>query len=458
MSAQAILKRGAIVALTLMALVRPCLSGNQSLADAKECFSQLDPKRGLTISTAVMTDVKLTGTAHGGELVLISIMHTDPQFFRIETHRGESAETVLARLAAGLTEHAPFNPGQYWITFRAEGNLLKSLICDPGSYVFAGTETGLGIPPPPTSLTASHAADRQEVSLAWENPDEPYDAIGVFGSGFTAIHPGTTTSVTVKAWPPAKQAIQPHVTDLDAIRANKGFRRYYIVGCRDGVLSNAAAITWDYEDNSQQELDTHPFTAGISPNWKAWSHGREPGALVLEQGVRGPWKQFRSLSMGGPVDAEGKDYFQLLKTRSPGVVGGVYRKFLGLKPGHTYRLSVRMNTLAMDQVKDDWSFSFHAVPHDHGVTLTAEQMAGIAPLPDGSGDWQSRQTVAYTTGTSTQGKFAESTTGPSGGASQALDLTLPAGADTITAWFRYSGAVCSGVGFDWIKLKDVTVP
>ncbi|NLX20909.1 MAG: hypothetical protein GXY55_04450 [Phycisphaerae bacterium] len=131
--------------LTLLAIQIPLAALPAAGTEAPEdCFAQLDPNKGLTISTAMKTDVKLTGTANGGELVLISIMQTDPLFFRIETHRGESAETVLARLAVGLTEHAPFTPDQRWVTFRAEGNLIKSFVGNPGEYVFAGTETGLG--------------------------------------------------------------------------------------------------------------------------------------------------------------------------------------------------------------------------------------------------------------------------------------------------------------------------
>jgi hypothetical protein len=41
-------------------------------------------------------------------------------------------------------------------------------------------------------------------------------------------------------------------------------------------------------------------------------------------------------------------------------------------------------------------------------------------------------------------------------ATQIGDITMPAGAEVITVWFRYSGPPCPGVGFDWIKLKDVT--
>ncbi len=56
----------------------------------------------------------------------------------------------------------------------------------------------------------------------------------------------------------------------------------------------------------------------------------------------------------------------------------------------------------------------------------------------------------------TKGKFVEVSTGKSNGSAQAADINLPPGADTLTVWFRITGASSTGVGFDWIKLKDVT--
>ncbi|GAI80678.1 unnamed protein product [marine sediment metagenome] len=45
---------------------------------------------------------------------------------------------------------------------------------------------------------------------------------------------------------------------------------------------------------------------------------------------------------------------------------GVKRKFLGLTPGHTYRVSARLNTLEMDSGQGDWSVSLHAAYNPPG--------------------------------------------------------------------------------------------
>jgi hypothetical protein len=419
-----------------------------------ECFEQLDPSANATGGmTRRRNDVKLQGTAKGGELLLLEMDIPNPRYVKIETQPGEPAEVVLARMAAAVNEGRPFNPFQR-ANVRAEGSLLKSFPGTPGSYLFAGSETGLGIPPPPTSLSASYDPERQEVSLAWETPENAYDAIGVFGAG-SRVQAGTTTSLVRKAPAPQHRQNLARQWERDVDRRDKGLRRFYVVGCRNGVLSNAAVITWDYDDSSQQELDVQPFTGGTSPNWKGWSNGGEPGMLVLEQGTKGEWKRVDQ-EPKRVLKPDDKRFFQWIKSRSPAVTGGVCRKFLGLKPGHTYRVYTRMNTFDMDGVQEDWSFTFHAVPHGKDVTLTPQQMAGVAPLPGGGQGPTAGLVASYGPGSTTKGKFVECSTEKSGKDSQAADITMPPGAEVITVWFRYNGPASGGVGFDWIKLKDVT--
>ena len=116
--------------------------------------------------------------------------------------------------------------------------------------------------------------------------------------------------------------------------------------------------------------------------------------LVLEQGARGEWKQFEQKPKA-PLEADDKPFFQLIKTKSSNVIGGVCRKFLGLKPGHTYRLWTRMNTFEMEKVSENWSFSFHAVPHAKLVSLIAEQMAGTDKCPATIAERLARAAIAF---------------------------------------------------------------
>lgn len=434
-----------------------------------DCFSELVHRLPGSGSMPALHNVKLDGVAEGGELVLLEMQNASARYVRIETQAGEPAEIVIARMAAAINEVSPFNSylaekgrrnergeimrGAAQVPLvEVEGNRLQPFGSDPGSYVFAGTETGLGIPPPPTSLTVHYDAELEVISLFWENPEPPYDGVAISHGGYQ----GAITTMSMRVRPPAKQEVPPGLIAPHRVRANKSLRRFHVIGCRNGVLSNAGVITFNYQDNSQEELDTLPFTGGVAPNWKAWSSGSEKQAILLSQGTKGEWKRFDQEPRAA-VEPDDRTFYQVIKSRSPEGVGGVYRKFLALKPGHTYRLCTRMNTFEMDNVQGDWAFTFHAVAHGSGITLSPEQMAGITPLPDGESGPDAGLVAAFGPGATTRGKFVECSTGARGSHSTAADITLPDGAEVITVWFKYHGPPSAGgVGFDWIKLKDIS--
>ncbi len=124
------------------------------------CFEQLVPNRGLPGKRPMLHDLKLDGAARGGELVLMEIFNPSPRYIRVETHPGESAEIVMARMAAAVNEVSPFNPnrkrmripnqqgelvsGEKVPIIRAEGNWLKSFSCAPGDYIWGGDRNRLG--------------------------------------------------------------------------------------------------------------------------------------------------------------------------------------------------------------------------------------------------------------------------------------------------------------------------
>ena len=155
--------------------------------------------------------------------------------------------------------------------------------------------------------------------------------------------------------------------------------------------------------------------------------------------------------INGPDD---KPFFQLIKTTDSNAQAGIWRKFLGLAPGHTYRLYARLNTLAMDEAKADWFYSLHAAYNTRGgADFTAEQLSGNVALPDGSKGNAAGRIVHYEKGSTTKGKWIQSATGDP--TSDVKDIALPAGIDTITVWVRHSGASSTGVGIDWVKLEDI---
>jgi hypothetical protein len=139
--------------------------------------------------------------------------------------------------------------------------------------------------------------------------------------------------------------------------------------------------------------------------------------------------------------------------------GGVSRRFLGLTPGHTYRVSARLNTLETKR-EGNWSFSFHAAYNPaSGEDLTPAQMAGSAALPDQSTGPTAGQIAKYDAKATTVGVWFERASDTAGSGKVIGDITLPAeGVSSLTVWFRLEGkeVTNAAVGIDSVTIEDLS--
>jgi hypothetical protein len=390
--------------------------------------------------------------ASGGTLTLTEARRS-AVCVSLVTSPGESRESVATRLAALVNESDPFEwagdsfrPGHRALLLAAGGTLNGFPGPQRGGiYILAGTERGLGIPPPPTSLSCTYHSQDNRIILRWLNPADGFDSIAIVRNGATCalLQDGRLTRYETDR----KGEWQENRVNI------------CVVGYRGDVPSNAAGITFDFVQNAQEELAGNPFTGGVAPNWTAWSANGKLDAIRLEQGEKRRIVGKRRSQFPYPVKAADKVFFQLIRTSSATTTGGVWRKFLGLIPGHTYRVSVRLNTLAMDQEKQTWAFAFHAACNaPDGAELSEAQLAGSAALPDGSTGPEAGQIAAYGPDLTTKGQWVERHTGDTQPGRKIGDITLPPDVDTITLWFRYSGPNTSGVGFDWVQIQDLSSP
>lgn len=291
--------------------------------------------------------------------------------------------------------------------------------------------------------------------MQWVNPPERYDHILITAAGNYSPHvnpvPGTATSVVLTKIEPANDRLDPESPQPVALVQITAWR-----GTRYRVPSNAVLI-W-VKPGFQQEMLDYPFTSGVMQNWVAWSQNRGSGTVELGQGEKQDvaWKPD---GLGWLTDRGQKHFFQLIRGTGAGFQGGIWRRFLGLTPGHTYKVSVRLNTLAMGSANGDWWFAAHAAHNGpSGADFTAEQMAGSAALPDGTSGLTAGQFVRFGGSTTTQGKWVECSTGNSSPGKVIGNITLPSDADLITVWVEHGSAsgASSGVGIDWVALEDVT--
>jgi hypothetical protein len=340
--------------------------------------------------------IPFRGAASGGELILADTLNRNARYVSIDTSPGESGESVASRLAEAISESWSKD---FHFAAISNRNILENL--PEFHYLLAGTEQGFGIPRPPLSLTCVYDEENDQVTLRWENPRNAYDDIAIILNWSNYDHeggldlPGTATSfiIDLKTHP-------VNVKDLDV----------WLIGYRGQVPSNAAAI--HVSGNSQEELFGIPFTDGVAPNWTAWSTaaGAEPGRF--EQVLRENYVHARGNRFNPIRKASTKPFCQVVKPTSGGGKAGVLRKFLGLTPGHTYRISARLNTLDMDSAEGQWSFSLHAACNGpEGAELTVAQLAGLADLPDGSSGDAAGRIASYKAGLTTKGAWQARSTG-----------------------------------------------
>ena len=427
-------------------------------------------------------DIPFKGNATGGSLVIGYIQ--DPHYVHtsmvsIDTIAGESAESVVNHLASAMTSSDAIysniskNPA-YAEKMRkemAQGHILSLIGMQLTYYILAGTETGLGIPKPPLFLSCSYNKQAHTIDVKWVNPsdDSRYDSLRILwryrslkdtlgggGRGGTFVW-DTRTNFTIK--------VRAEVNDLDTDIWIKGLRHEMpieemrakdipLIG--NVISSNATAIHLTSDGYGQEETYGIPFYAGIAPNWAAWSTATEVNETSFEQGDK-----YAGVRRYQPVRALlTKPFYQIINAPPEGEVHGVYRKFLGLTPGHTYRITACLNTMEMDSAEGDWSYSLHAVPNGPvSKDLTSDQLAGFASLPDGRKCVEAGRIASYGPGHTTRGVFELVFSGEKPGSKEQVssNITLPAGIDTITVWLRFSCEDLKGkVGFSGLKIEDIS--
>lgn len=430
-------------------------------------------------SRVARAKIPFKGTASGGTLVLGYVPDPHVVHFTsvsINTSAGESAESVVNRLARAVTySDAIFRGGgnrtnpEMMVARMAQGNTL-SIIGSIQQYLLAGTETDLCIPKPPHSLSCSYNKSAGTIEVKWVNPEGEcqYDSVyfkwrysdvrwrdtPLQGGG--VILPGPPSGYMIQI--PAEVA---EVGDLDLDVWLKGLRHetpvveFHSPLGKNAIPSNVAAIHVTSNGYCQEETYGIPFTAGAAPNWMAWSTAAKVDKTAFEQG-----EKYAGVRMYEPVRALlTKPYYQVIKAPKQGVAHGVYRKFLGLTPGHTYRITACLSTLEMDSIKGDWSLSLCAAHNSpDGKDLTVRQLSGLDALPDRSSGAKAGRIAFYNKDNTTKGDYAIVVSGDNGaGGSQSSHITLPPGVDTNTVWVRFNCSDPKGkVGFSGVKLEDIS--
>lgn len=386
-------------------------------------------------------EIEFIGTANGGILSIGDVMNRNSAIVSIQTNKGESAESVVSRLAGTINGNPVFIK-RWGKAYHRDGSLI--LLGGPPPSI-GGTETGFGIHPPPNSLSARFDPGLRVFEIEWEEPEGGFDLVrvgvdsGVVGSARTQSEKKVTIT-------PREYHLFKGWEEIGILVTAKGYKN---------GLSSAAAVM--VGGCSQEERVSLPFFGGIHPNWMSWTTSEAPKAADFSI----EWKDFAKqadyqfLGYQKPTD---KPTFQRIGNTSPVSSGGILRRFLGLVPGSTYRIRVRVNTLQMTPAQSGWSFEVLAAYNRPGrEPLTPGQLSGVEPLPNGGKGKDAGLLARFGPDRTTSGEWFEIDTSKSPDTSKQGDITLPPDVDTITLWIRYQAeGPTTGVGMDWVALEDLT--
>ncbi|MFP4028166.1 MAG: hypothetical protein ACLFWL_10270 [Candidatus Brocadiia bacterium] len=405
--------------------------------------------------TEAIFSVCLRGKAEGGQLIAYRIPQNEWGggslcYVLVNTENGDGARAVGKKIKETAKKKAIGDWGAFGPL--GAGNCL--FFSTSEVYTFGGTERGLDLPAPPVFLSGSSYEQGRHVRLHWRNGDDPYDKIGFPTKTFLVEGDRTHLDTSKEKWLPPIYRRRwfgvgyTNVARSDPEVAGVEFR---------GTPSPAMAV--HINGHSQEELYAIPFAGGLAPNWLGWVHGgsREEDLKLCEGTRKRVLKALEGHTVKKP---EEKPFYQIIRPKAAGVSGGIWRKFLGLTPGHKYRVSVILSTLKKDEAEGDWAFSFHAIPDGAaGKDLTPKQMAGKTALPDGSSGPKAGRIVRYDADHTTEGKWIKSTTAPDDRSPgrEIGDITLPEGVTSISLWARHSGENSTGVGYLWVKLEDLSM-
>ena len=244
--------------------------------------------------------------------------------------------------------------------------------------------------------------------------------------------PGNSTSFVID-----RKKVSMNMDDLNVL----------VIGFKDEIPSNVSSIHVSDNGNCQDEAFGIPFTDGITPNWKAWST-----VNTIEKNAFKQENKFPNLRQYYFSALSSKPFYQVIKGSTTGNVHGLYRKFMGLEPGHTYRIIASLTTLDMNSIESNWSASLCATYNRGTDKLNAKQFAGLSALPNGKKGASAGQIASFgkNKGT-TKGKFSIV------GGNAETHITLPDGVDTITVWIRFDCKDPNGkIGFSGVRLEDIT--
>jgi hypothetical protein len=271
--------------------------------------------------------LELKGKANGGDLVLTSPPGVCAEI-SIKTAPGESAEVVAGRLYAAL-KAAPdvasefMRPGEAGVTGGVISGMREPLYWGP--ELLAGSETGLGIPPPPRSVTLRYDFKADEILILWETSSKDVDASLPWALGGLAAFPDN-----IQRSGSVRRFIFQNASSF--MKMNHGGFPMTVINYSGRTPSAGSSV--QLTGNRLDEVNESPFPGrAVAPNWESYVATKDGSRVEFKEGVMQGWRR------------RVHQYYQEFRVSSGAEDGryrfGVWRKFLGLTPGRMYRVGLK---------------------------------------------------------------------------------------------------------------------
>jgi len=421
-----------------------------------------------------VVQAEFDGVAKGGNLQFVYDTYSMKYYSAsVDTIPGQSGEAI----AQALMESFKVSSG---------GGAFIKAVCEGASIYMpafpcflVGTETGFKTLSPPRFATISYLDD-DSVAVCWV-PYPIKDTQVMIGGAVGGVVPASNGKEVFRKvsqqlrhdprrlnYPGPLELPDPRdmaFVVLTELRAEITRPNEFRMRTESQMQSRTTRI--HVSGRRQEDLDNVPFYGDVMPNWVAWSPaGFEEGTLRLYQGEKAEViEPARSMAFASSPDTKFTcQMFEIPKrtvteaaaTEAATVDGGVYRRYLGLIPGHKYRVFGRFNTFESDPAAGDWRLSFHSCADPPGQGLTVAQLSGKEPLPSGATLPDGACIASFgTKGQTTNGKWVQVSTGTRGASA---DIEIPEGSTSLSAWVRVTGKIPTRFGMDWSALEDVTPP
>ena len=404
------------------------------VSNCKIAFSQ---------SELASSSITLRGQSSGGVLTLMKAPGGNYPFIVVTNKPNESAASVIDKLLFQLT-NCSVCAAWYGVEYVSKPTTSTLVLLggpislnESSSWILGGTDTGFNIPPPPLFVSVSYKSGK--VALEWVNPPGGYDSIVIVCGGVPVSLPLPGNSTR---WTNDQDGVLP------SFNSYSKEQMYMVVGYKNGTPSNGSGVRLT-NLNKMESLMNIPFTQGVAPSFKKWSYDSPIENIDFRQGnLPGMMPNTEVAQL------DGKGFYQIISGHGT-FVGGISRRFLGLIPGHSYKVTARINTFGM--AKGKWSVSLHAAYNAAtGEDLTSAQMAGAAELPDKGNGAVDGEIAKYDSTTTTDGKWVDSPSKLSTSETVKV-ITLPNGINSITVWLKHDGTEVTGsmVGIDSVTIEDV---